>query len=176
MSTAVLIYELKISLKGTSIWRKIRIPEHFSFAQLHAAICQSFNWKKVLQHRFKCPLGNISDEHSIAEIFDEMMNVAEYIIYNSVEHWLHDILFERRIQFRSININQTHAVCISGRWARPPEKCGGLDKFNVIREIFADKTHRDFDSVSFFISNLDAADADWTKMDDSKIGPITLNV
>lgn len=176
MSTSVKIYQLKVSLKGTSIWRRIRIPEHFSFAQLHEAICQSFNWQQVLRHRFKCTLGKIGDAHSIAEFFDEIFDAAQYIIYNSAEKWLHDLRFERRIEYRSTNINQTHAICTSGRWARPPERCGGMESFIAIRDIFADASHRLHGAIECYISGLNASDTEWTKMDDKKIGPMTLSV
>lgn len=176
MGTEVVIYELKVSLKGTLIWRRIRIPEHFLFVQLHAAICQSFNWINVLGHRFECELGEIDDNCSIVDVFDELMDRSNYTIHNSVERWRHNIRFERRIQFRSVNQNQTHAICTSGRWARPPERCGGLSKFNVIRRIFADPSHYFFDAVSFYISGLNDVDAEWTKQDGKKIGPMTLSV
>lgn len=176
MSTSVVIYQLKIGLKGTQIWRRIRIPEHFSFGQLHMAICQSFNWKHVSRHQFKCAWGKIDDVHSIVEIFDEIMDTAHYTIYNSVEKWMHTIRFERRIQFRSANVNQTHAICTSGRWARPPERCGGLENFNVIRNIYANASSQLFDAISLYVSELSAIDAEWTKLESKKIGPIILSV
>lgn len=176
MSTSVVIYQLKVTLRGTSIWRRIRIPEHFKFAQLHEAICQSFNWQCVSHHRFKIELGEISDEHTIVEIFDEIYDKGEYLIYNSVGRWRHDVRFEKRIQYLSENINQTHAICSSGRWARPPERCGGLKRFNLIRRILADPSDSLYEPILFYISRLSAADAEWTKMDDNKIGPITLSV
>lgn len=176
MSTSVKIYQIKISLKGTPTWRRIRIPEHFSFAQLHEAICQSFNWQHVLRHRFKCTLGKIGDFHSIAEIFNEIVDTAQYTIYNSDEEWIHVVRFERRIQYRSANLNQTHAICTSGRWARPPERCGGIERFIVIRDIFADVSHRLHDAIEYYVSELNADDAEWTKMNGEKIGPMTLSV
>lgn len=171
-----LIYQLKISLIGTPIWRRIRIPEHFTFGQLHVAICQSMNWNNMSRHRFQCAWGAIKDEWTITEIYNEILDKTQYIMYNATTKWMHNIRFERRIQFHSANINQTHAICISGRWARPPEYCGGYTKFNQIREIFADKSHPEYQNVLHYVSRLDDTDAEWTKMDATKIGPITLNV
>ncbi|MCM1009167.1 MAG: plasmid pRiA4b ORF-3 family protein [Ruminococcus flavefaciens] len=46
-------YILKISLDDTNIWRKIALPQGFSFSQLHDVIQILFGWEDYHLHEFR---------------------------------------------------------------------------------------------------------------------------
>ena len=49
------IYQFKISLRelGPEIWRRIQVPESYSFWDLHVAIQDAMGWQDCHLHEFK---------------------------------------------------------------------------------------------------------------------------
>jgi len=48
------VYQFKITLKGTKppIWRRIQVPETYSFWDLHVAIQDAMGWEDYHLHEF----------------------------------------------------------------------------------------------------------------------------
>ena len=53
-TTSSKIYQFKLTLAGSKppIWRRIQIPENYSFWQLHVAIQDSMGWEDYHLHQF----------------------------------------------------------------------------------------------------------------------------
>jgi len=46
------VYQYRVTLCGTSVWRKLQIPENYTFWDLHVAIQDSFGWLDCHGHKF----------------------------------------------------------------------------------------------------------------------------
>ena len=48
------IYQFKITLKSSKppIWRRIQVPENYSFWQLHVALQDAMGWEDYHLHQF----------------------------------------------------------------------------------------------------------------------------
>lgn len=51
------IFQLKLSMKGITpqIWRRIQVPENYTFLKLHNAIQAAMNWDDYHLHEFEMP-------------------------------------------------------------------------------------------------------------------------
>lgn len=139
------VYQFKITLKEIRplIWRRIIVPENYSFWDLHVAIQDAMGWTDTHLHEFliNVPGSNsivsigIPDEDDI-EFGEEIMpgweikikkffspenKIANYI-YDYGDYWQHKIELEK-IMPAEKDIN--YPICIAGKRACPPEDCGG---------------------------------------------------
>ena len=138
------VYQFKITLKGIKppIWRRIQVPETYTFWDLHVAIQDSMGWTDTHLHHFEInnPATRMREEigipdedlidatiHSgwkrkIADYFSSQNDKAEYI-YDYGDDWEHSIKLEKILQ-RNEGIK--YPVCTEGARACPPEDCGGV--------------------------------------------------
>lgn len=61
------VYQFKISLECTKplVWRRILVPESFTFAELHNAIQNSMGWYNIHLHRFICTDPNVKSAKKV---------------------------------------------------------------------------------------------------------------
>jgi hypothetical protein len=160
------IYQFKISLKGISpqIWRRIQVPENYSFWNLHVAIQDSMGWWDSHLHSFvvknpvsgeKEEIGIPSDdffdeipmlpgwEEKISERFTEGNKKAEYV-YDFGDGWHHEVKLEKILQ-REENVK--YPRCIAGKRACPPEDCGGVGGYYNLLEIISNPTHEEYEEM-----------------------------
>ena len=152
-------FTFNITLTGVSnppVWRKIIVPEDFTFYRLHQIIQAVFGWKN--RHMFQFSPGNFGSNPVItmagdgvegpfldckttklATIFTEPQQRFAYI-YDFGDDWFHSITLEE------ITDQQlTQADCIDGRGACPPEDCGGTGGYHELKRImkFAGRPEHD---------------------------------
>ena len=160
------IYQFKISLKGISpqIWRRIQVPENYTFWDLHVAIQDSMGWWDSHLHSFKVknpstgekeeigiPSDDIFDEiptlpgwkEKIAKWFTEKNKKAEYI-YDFGDGWRHEIKSEKILP-REEKIK--YPRCTAGKRACPPEDCGGVGGYYNLLEIISNPTHEEYEEM-----------------------------
>ncbi len=150
------VYQFKIILKYIKppIWRRIQVPESYSFWDLHVAIQDSMGWQDYHLHDFvtirksneqekrigipDCE-GTYLDtlpswEENISDWFSLDENKSMNYIYDFGDNWEHRVELERIIK-KDDSIN--YPACIKGARACPPEDCGGVwgyeDKLNIIK-------------------------------------------
>ncbi len=134
-------YQFKIKLEGTSkppVWRKLLVPQNYSFYQLHMAIQGAFGWENA--HLFEFVDG-FSDGASIGINFDDGWDEEEkedahetrvdevfrqekqklHYNYDFGDDWTHLLILEKITDDKLI-----HARCLGGKGACPPEDCGGI--------------------------------------------------
>ncbi len=129
--------QLKITLNNSKppIWRRILVPDHFSFHQLHLAVQAAMNWDNAHLYAFKHP--KIKDDIGIPDpewddgtrdaknvlIRDEFNKVKQKMTYeyDFGDGWVHTLLLEEITDGKILN-----PIGISGKGACPPEDCGGL--------------------------------------------------
>jgi len=139
------VYQFKITLREVRppVWRRIQVPETYTFWDLHVAIQDAMGWEDAHLHEFemirpsdgeKVRIGIPDEDHisfveiiperkeKIADWFSMDNRVAEYT-YDFGDNWRHQIRLEKILPREEGGI---YPVCIAGKRACPPEDCGGV--------------------------------------------------
>lgn len=177
------VYQFKITLKRIKppIWRRIQVPETYTFWDLHVAIQDAMGWTDTHLHHFEIlnpikgfkekigiPDEDFIDERilagwkrKIADYFSSENNKADYI-YDYGDDWEHIVKLEKILP-REKGI--TYPICVGGARACPPEDCGGTWGYEELLEAIMDPHHErheellnwvggDFDPESFDIKDI----------------------
>ncbi|MHC4962423.1 MAG: plasmid pRiA4b ORF-3 family protein [Planctomycetota bacterium] len=150
MDMPIRIYQFRIELMGIAppIWRRIQVPENYSFWDLHVAIQDAMGWLDYHLHAFrmvdktshsKVEIGIPDDEFSatasatvpgwktaMVDYFHEVGVTAEYE-YDFGDGWLHTVVLE------GIFLNDPdiqYPLCVGGERACPVEDCGGVHGYS----------------------------------------------
>jgi len=139
------VYQFKITLKEAKppIWRRIQVPETYTFYDLHVAIQDAMGWSDSHLHQFEMkdpssgeeveigiPDEDFADEsetlpgwkHKIADYFSVKNPKAEYI-YDFGDNWEPLVQLEKILP-RAEKVS--YPICIDGKRACPPDDCGGV--------------------------------------------------
>jgi len=165
------VFKFKISLKEVTpeVWRRILVPQYYSFWDLHVAIQDSMGWLDCHLHEFKITnpatgeLESIGipdldglDENdmlpgwdlAIADYFSKKNTRADYI-YDFGDGWEHAIELEGSPEKK---LGKAFPVCTSGKRACPPEDCGGPWGYARFLEIMSDPKHAEHEDMMRWIS------------------------
>jgi PHD/YefM family antitoxin component YafN of YafNO toxin-antitoxin module len=160
------VYQFKIYLAGIRppIWRRIQVPDNYSFWDLHIAIQDAMGWMDCHMHEFEVlnpatremeRIGIPADEldwggetiagwtRKIAKYFDPENSKAAYR-YDFGDNWTHAVTLEKillRVK------DQRYPICLGGKRACPPEDCGGIGGYEELLEILADPNHSEHQSM-----------------------------
>ncbi len=139
------IYQFKITLTGIepSIWRRIQVPETYSFWDLHVAIQDAMGWLDYHIHDFQIPkigkkeiikIGMPDDDDEtfgIKVLPDHLQKISDHFsmknkkaiyLYDYGDGWTHEVLLEGILTKDDVE----YPICIAGERACPPEDCGGV--------------------------------------------------
>ena len=139
------VHQFLIVLSNTDpvVWRRIQVPEAYSFWDLHVAIQDAMGWKDYHLHEFTVvrPEGErverigIPDEDfpverptmpgwkvKVCEYFTWGSSPARYL-YDFGDDWEHIVSYEGTWLAEE---SRRYPCCISGAGAWPPEDCGGV--------------------------------------------------
>jgi len=155
------VYQFKITLSDIkpTIWRKIIVPETYTFWDLHVAIQDSMGWLDCHLHEFKIynqstgfkdSIGIPDDEFDDNEIkagwecqiksyFTPENSNAEYI-YDFGDNWEHILTLEKVFTKKD---NTNYPFCISGKRKCPPEDCGGSWGYMNFLDVIKDPKHEE---------------------------------
>lgn len=142
--------QFKIQIKEITkppVWRKVLVPETFSFHLFHEVIQAAFGWKnchlyqfseKGYRSEFIISLPSDDDwlpvvdsrEKKLKDIFKEKGQTYTYI-YDFGDAWTHTITLEEITDEKS-----AHASCIGGKGTCPPEGCGGVWGYEDMKIFF----------------------------------------
>ncbi len=159
------VYQFKISLRDIKppIWRRIQVPETYSFWDLHVAIQDSMGWSDCHLHQFEMfspsigmniKIGILDEEGydmdihpgwklKIADHFSMEDKSAAYT-YDFGDNWEHKIQLEKILP-REKNTN--YPVCIGGKRAGPPEDCGGVSGYENLLETINDPDNEEYEET-----------------------------
>jgi len=179
------VFQFKITMKDIDppIWRRILVPEKYSFWDLHVAVQDAMGWLDYHLHLFRLGYKRENDvdligipdddpfegepetlpgwEIPISDFFRELGKVAEYE-YDFGDGWQHEVLFEGMLLKEK---NKKYPKCIGGERACPPEDCGGVGGYYRLLEIFADSSNEEYEEmVSWLGKKYDADDFDAGKV------------
>src|SRR3989344_3087702 len=169
MSKTQRIYQFKITLLNTKppIWRRIQVPENYTFWDLHVAIQDSMCWEDYHLHQFEFSDVNknneviigLPDEESppsfrqnilavweqpIAQWFTPEQSKAKYW-YDFCDDWWHSVVLEKILP---IEPGIAYPRCIAGKRACPPEDCGGPWGYLNLLEVLNNPKHKRFKELS----------------------------
>lgn len=148
------VYQFKIVLIATkpSIWRRIQVPDNYSFKDLHIAIQDVMDWEVYAGSSYEFKLINPATKleqtigsscyglFQFAGINEPIKRIIDYFnphntkaIYMSQNEsmWNFKIEFEKKLSADKFEI---YPICIKGKRASPPEDCGGVDKYQKMLE------------------------------------------
>lgn len=137
-------YRIRISIMGieSPVWRRLRVPGHITFGQLHRIIQVAFGWLDYHLYSFKFgnavvtepsadfPSSELYGEE--AEMYDPAVTLVSQLLdkykqgiyeYDFGDSWLHEIVVEKKLRDTKAN---ARPVCLAGARHRPPEDVGGL--------------------------------------------------
>ena len=158
------VYQFKVTLKGIRppIWRRMHVPENYTFWDLHVAIQDAMGWFDYHLHEFlivnpstgqKERIGILLEdtgfdeepipgwERKIIRYFSMENPKAEYI-YDFGDSWEHSITLEKILSRKR---DTQYPVCIKGKRACPPEDCGGVWGYTNLLEILSDPENEEYE-------------------------------
>jgi hypothetical protein len=157
------IFQFKITLRGiqSPIWRRIQVPESFTFDQLHRAIQDAMGWEDYHLYEFQImdpskgsvvnigvPEGGYVDgilsgkKQKIKDFFSLENHSAQYL-YDFGDNWEHTVKLEKILPAEEGG----YPRCITGKRACPPEDCGGVWGYMELLEVLADPDHDEYEDM-----------------------------
>lgn len=161
----IMIYQFKVALDGIKppIWRRIQVPEEYTFWDFHVAIQDAMGWLDCHLHQFEMinpkygerDLVGIPDDEwgvegvlpgwktPIKKYFSPANTKANYD-YDFGDGWRHKITLEKILPAVPL---VEYPLCITGKRACPPEDCGGPYGYENLLEIIADPGHEEHQTM-----------------------------
>lgn len=146
------VYQFKISLKRIkpTIWRRIQVPEDYTFYELSDAILNAMGWAGSHLHDFKMKNPETGGQETIGEdpnmddscasLDEKETKIKDFFInnkskalytYDFGDNWDHEVQLMRILP--AID-GKEYPVCIAGKRACPPEDCGGTWGYQSLLE------------------------------------------
>ncbi len=162
------VYQFKISMKGITpqIWRRIQVPENYTFFDLHNAIQAVMDWDDYHLHEFEMPdpkigvLQRIGTEGNEFEIFEDELLVPEentrlsdyFTLENKAALYRYDFGDNWQVKVRLEKIlprkeGVDYPVCTAGKRAAVPEDVGGIVGYENMLEILKDPSHPEYEDA-----------------------------
>ncbi|NQT25203.1 plasmid pRiA4b ORF-3 family protein [candidate division KSB1 bacterium] len=161
------IYQFKIELKDTDplIWRRIAVPDTYTFWDLHVAIQDAMGWADCHLHNFKVldavenkiiTIGIPDEEFEeelpvvpgweapITNFLTEEGEIVEYV-YDFGDDWEHKILLESILPAVQ---GKKYPLCLGGERNCPPEDSGGVPGYDYLLEVLADPKHEEYEAMT----------------------------
>ena len=143
------------------IWRRIQVPENYSFWDLHVAIQDAMGWLDCHLHQFHvrntklCEpefigIPDESEDYDIPTLAGWKVFIADHFSlknkkmlyeYDFGDRWDHDISLEKILPKGS---EIKYPICIAGERACPPEDCGGSYGYENFLKIIKDPLHEKY--------------------------------
>ena len=159
------VYQFRIDLADIRppIWRRIQVPEAYTFWDLHVAIQDSMGWLDYHLHEFeimdpssreKCKIGIPDEEFGYEKVFPGWRRkIADYFslenpkakyVYDFGDYWVHNLKLEKILP-REKGVK--YPRCIKGKRACPPEDCGGTGGYEEFLEAIMNPKHEEHEEM-----------------------------
>ena len=160
-------YQLKITIKGSKppIWRRVVVPEQFTFCQLHQVIQEAFGWYDYHLHEFEFKkLGLLirdpGEEDDLMEscscdVLEEGTQIGTLITenprfiytYDFGDAWEHQILMEKEVEYE-----YSYPQVLKYKGDNIPEDCGGIGGYYDLLDQLADPEAEEHDLMEEWAS------------------------
>jgi hypothetical protein len=157
------VYQFKVTLEESSppIWRRIQVPESYTFEKLHAAIQDSMGWDDYHLHEFqvvkpstgkKVSIGVPEPDHELRILDEARQKICNYFtVENSSATYRYDFgdQWEHIVELEKILPRQEgpYPRCTGGERACPPEDCGGVWGYMRLLEILKTPDHEEYEDM-----------------------------
>ena len=159
-STKVLQFKIELLGVDPTIWRRIQVPERYTFWDLHVAIQDAMGWRDYHLHAFRVvgseDVIGIPDKEgddpfetkpgwklAVADYFTDQVPLAVYE-YDFGSSWVHEVRFEG---FHDSEPGKTYPACVGGERNRPPEDCGGVHAYHELLRTLADPSDPEHETM-----------------------------
>jgi hypothetical protein len=159
-----LSYQFKITLEeiAPTIWRRILVPERYSFWDLHVAIQDSMGWLDYHLHAFELKVPGATKRIQVGipdDEFDQPMApgwekaIKEYFVrpgitarynYDFGDGWVHEVLLEGILLGQR---STRYPKCIAGERACPPEDCGGVPGYSDLLRVLRSPRRKEYQNI-----------------------------
>ena len=153
-------YQLKITIKGSKPprWRRVVVPEQFTFCQLHQVIQGAFGWCDYHLHKFEFKKPGLLiretwEEDDLAEscgcdVLEEGTQIGTLITenprfiytYDFGDTWEHQILMEKEVEYE-----YSYPQVLKYKGDNIPEDCGGIGGYYDLLDKLDDPEAEDHD-------------------------------
>lgn len=156
-SKSICIYQLKITLFETPIWRRIQVKSDIKLAKLHTIFQIVMGWQDYHLHMFTIDgkmFGMPDEEFEEDVIDDKTIRLSQVIVYEQQQfkyeydfgdNWQHKIAVEKIIP--TANPIITYPICLAGAMACPPGDCGGITGFAEFLEAIQDPENEEHERM-----------------------------
>lgn len=160
------IYQLRIDLLRLKppIWRRVLVPDDITLDVLSDIIQTVMPWGGYHMHHFyrkdkhismptfygpvndDAMWGNDNEDESSVHLYEMLTAVKEklYYEYDFGDSWEHSILLEKMLEPTP---EQALPYCTTGRYACPPEDCGGAWGYCNYLEALEDPAHEEYEDA-----------------------------
>ncbi len=166
------VLQFKITLQDIKppIWRRILVPETYTFWDLHVAIQDAMGWEDYHLHAFRVQhpsTGMVAEIGIPVEDGMEGLNVlpgwearvADWMRpgttvlyeYDFGDSWAHELKFEL---VKAREDGRDYPICVAGARACPIEDCGGVWGYQDMLAVIADPKHEDHDATVEWIGDV----------------------
>ena len=185
------VHQLLVVLPSTDplVWRRIQVPDSYSFWDLHVAIQDAMGWLDCHLHEFRVVLDSKSGRIGRFGIpVDDMLEqppvqpdwtvkVSDVLsrgdlpilyVYDFGDDWRHMVVYEGGVR---LDRSARYPRCVSGARKCPPEDCGCVDGYAELLEAIRDPKHeRHSELLEWLGGGFDPDDFDPSKLrfDDPK--------
>ena len=158
------VYQFKITLKGLkpALWRRIQVPETYSFWDLHVAMQDAMGWQDSHLHDFRVRnphtrkkerIGIPDEEFDLKILTGWECDIRDYFsienssatyVYDYGDNWEHTVKLEKILPRDK---EMKYPRCTDGERACPPEDCGGIHGYKEFLETIMDPTHKQHEDL-----------------------------
>ncbi|MBF0592027.1 MAG: plasmid pRiA4b ORF-3 family protein [Nitrospirae bacterium] len=149
------VYQFKITLRDVKppIWRRIQVPETFTFKQLHDAIQSSMGWGGHHLHSFEMygteiGEGGLPEGKTYISDFFSMRDKKGVYLYDFGDNWEHGIVLEKILPKSGAT---KYPTCLDGKRACPPDDCGGSWGYMELLNALSDTEHPEHEDMTEWI-------------------------
>jgi Plasmid pRiA4b ORF-3-like protein len=167
MTATPQVYQFKLVLVGVEppIWRRIQVPETYSFWDLHVALQDSMGWLDCHLHVFGVAGSAAGEVEQIGIPDDDPFEgdkptlpgweipITRHFVrpgttvpyeYDFGDGWEHELTLEAIVPRQG---GQKYPLCVDGARACPPEDCGGVYGYENLLTVIQDPTHEEHESM-----------------------------
>ncbi|WP_419800411.1 plasmid pRiA4b ORF-3 family protein [Mucilaginibacter sp.] len=155
-------FQFKIQIKEIikpPVWRRLLVPEDFTFYQFHIIIQAAFGWENAHMYQFRPIDHRLNPIISDKEMYDDGLDFFEedelidskevkladifkaegqkfVYTYDLGDNWEHLITLEKITEEKLL-----FADCLAGKGNCPPEDCGGPWGYEELKDALANPKH-----------------------------------
>lgn len=165
------VYQLKLSMKGITprIWRRIQVPENYTFLDLHKAIQAVMDWEDYHLHEFEMVnpktgmLDKIGAEGDNFEAFggpivpEKQAKLSNYFTlenkealytYDFGDNWKVKVRLEKILPRKE---GVEYPICTAGKRAAVPEDIGGVWGYKEMLEVLKDPESEEYEDTVLWL-------------------------